>query len=72
MSRAPVGAGGLGRQDGMIDRFADWKCLPFIDNLLAFGFWDPPYDTLYKQEGKKSGAFADALRYYTHVYPSLG
>ena len=29
----------------------DWKKLPFKDNRFEFGYWDPPYDHLYKKEG---------------------
>ena len=29
----------------------NWLDLPFEDNVFAFGYWDPPYDRLYKPEG---------------------
>ena len=29
----------------------EWKSLPFEDNKFKFGYWDPPYDHLYKKEG---------------------
>lgn len=29
----------------------DWRSLPFQENEFAFGYWDPPYDRLYKREG---------------------
>jgi len=31
----------------------DWKKLPFKDNEFEFGYWDPPYDKLYKKEGQE-------------------
>lgn len=31
----------------------DWKKLPFKTNQFEFGYWDPPYDKLYKNEGKE-------------------
>jgi len=30
-----------------------WKSLPFRDNSFSFGFWDPPYDHLYRVELKE-------------------
>lgn len=29
----------------------DWIKLPFKDNQFEFGYWDPPYDKMYKHEG---------------------
>ena len=29
----------------------DWIRLPFKDNQFEFGYWDPPYDRMYKHEG---------------------
>ena len=29
----------------------DWLKLPFEDNKFEFGYWDPPYDKMYKKEG---------------------
>lgn len=29
----------------------DWVKLPFKTNNFKFGYWDPPYDHLYKKEG---------------------
>lgn len=29
----------------------EWANLPFTDNQFEFGYWDPPYDKLYKKEG---------------------
>lgn len=32
---------------------ADWCHLPFKDSVFPFGFWDPPYDHLYRPELKE-------------------
>lgn len=29
----------------------EWAALPFKNNQFRFGYWDPPYDTMYKKEG---------------------
>lgn len=29
----------------------EWANLPFEDNQFQFGYWDPPYDHMYKKEG---------------------
>ena len=29
----------------------EWLHLPFSDNTFNFGYWDPPYDKMYKREG---------------------
>jgi len=29
----------------------EWRNLPFETNHFEFGYWDPPYDKLYKPEG---------------------
>jgi hypothetical protein len=29
----------------------NWLDLPFDDNKFEFGYWDPPYDRMYKHEG---------------------
>lgn len=31
----------------------EWAKLPFADNQFEFGYWDPPYDKLYKKEGQE-------------------
>jgi len=31
----------------------EWRDLPFEDNHFKFGYWDPPYDKLYKPEGQE-------------------
>jgi len=50
--------GAFGKTDGIPDGIAaydlsngyDWKRLPLPDNYHEFGFWDPPYDRMYRQE----------------------
>lgn len=37
---------GIDRKNGY-----EWAALPFKDNQFKFGYWDPPYDTMYKKEG---------------------
>jgi hypothetical protein len=49
----------FGRTDGIPDgvKYVDrkngfeWRSLPFRNDEFAFGYWDPPYDGLYKPEG---------------------
>jgi len=31
----------------------EWRRLPFTDQHFTFGYWDPPYDKLYKPEGQE-------------------
>ncbi len=31
----------------------DWKRLPLPDNAHGFGFWDPPYDRMYRTEAQE-------------------
>lgn len=48
----------FGKTDGIPEGIAaydlnngyDWKRLPLPDNYHAFGFWDPPYDHMYRLE----------------------
>ncbi len=48
----------------------DWKALPFEDNHFAFGYWDPPYDKLYKHEGIEIWRVCQRLAIlHTHVWP---
>ena len=49
----------------------DWKDLPFEVNQFEFGYWDPPYDRLYKPEGLEIWKTVRALAIlHTHVYPT--
>ena len=49
----------------------EWSNLPLEDNSVAFGYWDPPYDRLYKREAKE--IWRCCLRLvilHTYVYPT--
>jgi len=49
---------------------ADWKSLPFEDNHFAFGYWDPPYDKLYRREGMEIWRVCRKLAIlHTHIWP---
>ena len=49
---------------------ADWKSLPFPDNHFKFGYWDPPYDHLYKKEGQEIWRVCKKLAIlHTHMWP---
>src|SRR3972149_3542106 len=48
----------------------DWKSLPFPDNSFEFGYWDPPYDKLYKHEGIEIWRTVRRLAIlHTHIFP---
>lgn len=48
----------------------DWNHLPFRDNEFEFGYWDPPYDKLYKPEGKEIWRTCKRLAIlHTHIWP---
>ena len=48
----------------------DWTSLPFEDNHFDFGYWDPPYDKLYKQEGQEIWRTCKRLAIlHTHIWP---
>lgn len=48
----------------------EWKDLPFDDNQYKFGYWDPPYDKLYKKEGQEIWRTVEQLAIlHTHIYP---
>lgn len=48
----------------------EWKDLPFKANSFKFGYWDPPYDKLYKKEGIEIWRVCKKLAIlHTHVYP---
>jgi hypothetical protein len=50
---------------------ADWEALPFAENTFTFGYWDPPYDHLYKTEGKEIWRVCRKMAVlHTHVYPT--
>lgn len=49
----------------------EWRALPFKDNQFTFGYWDPPYDKLYKPEGIEIWRTCKKLAVlHTHVYPT--
>lgn len=48
----------------------DWISLPFKDSEFAFGYWDPPYDHLYKKEGQEIWRVCRRLAIlHTHMWP---
>ena len=48
----------------------EWSKLPFVDNQFEFGYWDPPYDKLYKQEGLEIWRCCSRLAIlHTHIWP---
>ena len=48
----------------------DWAKLPFKDNQFEFGYWDPPYDHLYKKEGKEIWRCCKKLAIlHTYIWP---
>lgn len=49
---------------------ADWKHLPFSTNQFRFGFWDPPYDGLYKKDGQEIWRVCQSLAIlHTYCWP---
>jgi len=48
----------------------EWAKLPFEDDQFAFGYWDPPYDSLYKKEGIEIWRTCRKLAIlHTHIWP---
>jgi len=49
----------------------DWAAMPYIaDNQFTFGYWDPPYDKLYKREGQEIWRTCQRLAIlHTHIWP---
>ena len=48
----------------------EWADLPFKDNAFSFGYWDPPYDHLYKTEGQEIWRTCGRLAIlHTHIWP---
>jgi hypothetical protein len=48
----------------------DWIALPFTDNQFEFGYWDPPYDRMYKKEGMEIWRCCKSLAIlHTHIFP---
>ena len=49
----------------------EWRNLPFPDRHFKFGYWDPPYDHLYRREGLEIWRTCQRLAIlHTHVYPT--
>ena len=68
----------FGKTDGIPDGIVavdrntghEWANLPFKDNHFAFGYWDPPYDKLYKREGKEIWRVCRRIAIlHTHIWP---
>ena len=68
----------FGKTDGIPDGIPfcdlkngyDWKKLPFPDNHFKFGYWDPPYDKLYKKEGMEIWRCCKKLAIlHTYIFP---
>jgi hypothetical protein len=68
----------FGKQDNIPEEYLaidintgyDWKQLPFKDNEFNFGYWDPPYDKLYKKEGQEIWRVVKKIAIlHTFVYP---
>lgn len=49
----------------------EWNNLPFEENHFTFGYWDPPYDKLYKPELLEIWRTCWKLAIlHTHIYPT--
>ena len=68
----------FGKTDGIPDDVVyidrnngyEWADLPFGDNYFSFGYWDPPYDKLYKREGIEIWRVCKRLAIlHTYIYP---
>lgn len=48
----------------------DWRKLSFPDSHFEFGYWDPPYDHLYKKEGQEIWRVCKRLAIlHTFIWP---
>lgn len=48
----------------------DWNKLPFENNQFERGYWDPPYDKLYKKEGMEIWRCCQELAIlHTFIWP---
>ncbi len=62
----PEGVLAIDRNNGY-----EWASLPFPENHFAFGYWDPPYDKLYRPECQEIWRTCNRLGIlHTHVYPT--
>lgn len=51
----------------------EWASMPFEECQFAFGYWDPPYDHLYKKEGMEIWRTCRKLAIlHTHIFPLDG
>ena len=48
----------------------DWIKLPFKNNQFEFGYWDPPYDKMYKKERQEIWRCCKKLAIlHTYIFP---
>jgi len=48
----------------------EWASLPFEESQFTFGYWDPPYDHLYKKEGIEIWRTCQKIAIlHTHIFP---
>jgi hypothetical protein len=48
----------------------NWIKLPFKKNHFGFGYWDPPYDKMYKKEGMEIWRCCRRLAIlHTYIFP---
>ena len=68
----------FGKTDGIPDGIEaidfntgyNWLDLPFEDDHFEFGYWDPPYDRLYKPEGIEIWRTVKRIAIlHTHIFP---
>ena len=68
----------FGKTDGIPDGITaidhntgyEWRNLPFEDNHFEFGYWDPPYDKLYRPEGMEIWRTVKRIAIlHTHIWP---
>lgn len=69
----------FGKTDGIPDGITavdhntgfEWARLPFADQQFDFGYWDPPYDKLYKPEALEIWRTCKRLAIlHTYIYPT--
>lgn len=62
----PDGVQAVDRKNGY-----EWSKMPFADNQFNFGYWDPPYDKLYKKEAIEIWRTCKKLIIlHPHTYPT--
>lgn len=61
----PPGITAIDRSEGY-----EWAHLEIEDNQFEFGYWDPPYDKLYKKEGQEIWRTCKRLAIlHTYIWP---